>query len=71
MTGVKYSFLCFPLFLIEEEKANRVAALCSQKGEGNTLLLATAGEVSINEWMSDYFFLCKWIYSQISEWEVS
>lgn len=56
MTGVKYSFLCFPLSLIEEAKANRAAALCSQKGEGNALLLATADEVSINEWMSDYFF---------------
>lgn len=39
MTGMEYLFLCFPLFLIAEEKANRVAALCSQKGEGNTLQL--------------------------------
>lgn len=35
------------------------------------LLLTIAGEVSINEWMSDYFFLCKLMSSQISQWEVS
>lgn len=45
VTGMKYAFLCFPLFLIEEEKANRVAVLYRQKGEENVLLLTLADGV--------------------------
>lgn len=58
MTGVNHWILCFPFFLLEEEKANRVAALCSWEGEGNTLLLTTVNEIRINEWIPEYFFPC-------------